>query len=227
MLAAAGGAAGLAVTWWGVELLRYLTSDLLPRAVAPRMDVRVLVFAILVTAVTGLLFGTWPAFGIRRAKLNDALRDGGRGATAGGHRRMQSALIIAEVGLTAVLLSSAGLLLRSLANTATVDPGFEPARVLAFDVSLPNLTYGTNEKRLAFTATLLERLRGLPGVEAAGAGRAIPFTDGGSGEYLPPRRSTRGSSRPRLCPRPARLRVAGLPRGAGRSIACRPRHRRR
>jgi predicted permease len=184
VLAVAGGVAGLAVTWWGVELLRYLTADLLPQAVTPRMDVRVLVFATLVTALTGLLFGTFPALRAKRVRLNDTLKDGGRGATVGGHRRMQSALIIAEVGLTAVLLSSAGLLLRSLANTATVDPGFAPAQVLAFDVSLPNVTYDTNEKRLSFTTTLLERLRGLPGVEAAGAGRAIPFTDGGSGEYF-------------------------------------------
>ena len=184
VLAVAGGLLGLAVAWWGIALLRYLAADLLPGPVTPRLDVRVLTFAMVVTAMTGLLFGSLPALRAKHTRVNDTLKDGGRGATAGGRRRTQSALIVAEVALTAVLLSTAGLLLRSLVNTAAVDPGFEPARVLAFDVTLPNVTYDTNEKRLAFTSALLERLRSLPGVEAAGAGRAVPFSDGGSGEYF-------------------------------------------
>jgi predicted permease len=184
VLAALGGLAGLAVTWWGVRLLQYLTADILPRAVTPEVDARVLAFALVVTAATGVLFGILPALRARRVDLNDTLKNGGRSATAGGRRRTQSTLIVAEVALTAVLLSSAGLLLRSLANAASVDPGFDPSRVLVFQLSLPKASYDSNERRLAFTAQLTARLRALPGVEQAGVGMAAPFGDGGFGEYF-------------------------------------------
>ena len=83
-----------------------------------------------------------------------------------------------------VLLASAGLLLRSLANAAATDPGFEAARVLAFDVSLPDASYTSREKRLLFATQLIDRLRALPGVDGAGTGMAIPFSGGGYGEYF-------------------------------------------
>jgi predicted permease len=184
VLAGLGGLAGLAVTWSGVRLLQYLTADLLPRAVTPQVDTRVLTFALVVTAATGVLFGILPALRARRVDFNDALKNGGRSATAGGRRRTQATLIVAEVALTAVLLSSAGLLLRSLANAASIDPGFDPSRVLAIDLSLPKASYESTEKRLAFTSALMARLRALPGVEQAGAGHAAPFGEGGYGEYF-------------------------------------------
>jgi predicted permease len=83
-----------------------------------------------------------------------------------------------------VLLTGAGLLLRSLSNISAVDPGFDPAHALAFDLSLPAATYSTPEERLAFSAELLRRIRALPGVEAAGTAMAVPVTGGGFGEYL-------------------------------------------
>ena len=92
--------------------------------------------------------------------------------------------MVAEVALTVVLLTAAGLLMRSLANTATSDPGFEPSRVLAFDVSLPSATYNTDEKRMAFWNDLRARVAAVPGVEHAGEGMAIPFSGGGFGEYF-------------------------------------------
>jgi predicted permease len=88
------------------------------------------------------------------------------------------------VALTVVLLTSAGLLLRSLANAASVDPGFDPARVLAFDLSLPDGSYPDRPAKLAFSARLLERLRAVPGIEQAGTGMSIPFAGGGYGEYF-------------------------------------------
>jgi predicted permease len=112
------------------------------------------------------------------------MNTGSKGAAAGGRQRTQSALVVSEVALTVVLLASTGLLMRSLANAAATDPGFEPGRVLAFDVSLPQTTYGTRERRLAFSRDLLSLLRALPGVEAAGTGMAIPFTGGGYGEFF-------------------------------------------
>jgi predicted permease len=184
LLAALGGAAGILVAYWGVALMQQLTADLLPLAMTPRLDTRVLGFTVAITVLTGLLFGILPAWRARRPDVNDALKNGGKGATAGGHRRTQATLVIVEIALTAVLLACAGLLLRSLARSSAADPGFDAAGLLAFDLSLPDTSYPSADGRLAFSRALLDRLRGLPGVEGAGTGMAIPFSGGGSGEYL-------------------------------------------
>jgi predicted permease len=184
VLAAIGGAAGLLVAFWSVGVLQSLTADMLPRALAPRLDLRVLAVSLALTGFTGLLFGSLPAWRARRTHLNETLKNGGKNATVGGRHRTQRLLIVGEVALTVILLAGAGLLLRSLANVTSTDPGFEPDRVLAFDLSLPRATYRTSEQRLAFSRTLLTRIRALPGVDAAGAGVAIPFSGRGSGEYF-------------------------------------------
>jgi len=183
VLATLGGAAGLAVAFWSVGLLQFFIEQVAPGAPSPTLDGRVLAFSLALTAVTGLVFGILPARRARHLDLNDVLKNGGKSATAG-RQRAQSALVIAEVALTVVLLSAAGLLMRSLANTATSDPGFEPSRVLAFDVSLPAASYRTNEKRMAFWNDLRARVAAVPGVERAGEGMAIPFGGGGFGEYF-------------------------------------------
>ena len=149
----------------------------------PRLDLRVAGFAVLVSLLTGLLFGALPAWRARRPNLVDAMRRDGPTATArrpGG----QAALVVGQVALTVVLLVAAGLFGRSLMRAVTADPGFTPERVLAFDLSLPDATYPNPESRLAFSKALLERLRALPGVRAAGTAMAIPFAGGGYGEFL-------------------------------------------
>jgi predicted permease len=183
-LAALGGAAGLLAASVGMGVLRRVTVGVMPFTFSPDLDLRVLSFSLALTLGTALLFGTLPALRARTPDLKATLNNGGRSATAGGRRRTQALLVAGQVALTAVLLVSAGLLLRSLANAATADPGFDPARVLAFDVSLPDATYDSHEKRLAYSSALLERLRALPGVEAAGGGMAIPFAGGGFGEFF-------------------------------------------
>ena len=184
VLAVVGGAAGIGVAHLSVDVLRRLTADVLPFTFSPELDLRVLTFSLAVTMATGLLFGLLPALRARRLALTGTLNDGGRSATAGGGHRTQSLLIVAEVALTVVLLTSAGLLLRSLGEAASTDPGFDPSRALAFDLSLPDATYASSARRLAFSTSLLERVRALPGVSAAGTGMAIPFSGGGYGEYF-------------------------------------------
>ncbi len=218
ILALMGGAAGVAVAYVGVGILNDLAARAMPITFTPSLDLRVLVFSLAVTMATGPLFGLLPALRARRPDLNATLTNGGRGATAGGHQRTQATLVAAEVALTVVLLTSAGLLLRSLANAASVDPGFQPARVLAFDVSLPDASYTSRDKRIAFASELVNRLRALPGVEGAGTGMAIPFSDGGYGEFF--RRP--GNTRERSRDRTAGLRLARLPRGARHAAARRP-----
>jgi predicted permease len=184
LLATLGGGLGVIFSFWGIDLLRHLTADLLPRAMAPTIDARVLGFSVAVCMVTGTLFGLFPAWQVRRPDLNDALKNGGRSATAGGRQRTQSMLVVAELALTVMLLTGAGLLFRSMMKATNVDLGFEPHRALAFDLSLPDVTYKNTGQRLEFTRAVLERIRALPGVGAAGTGLAIPFTSGGFGEYL-------------------------------------------
>ena len=184
LLAALGGGLGILLSFWSIDLLRQWTADVLPRAMAPTIDGRVLGFAVIVTTITGIAFGVAPAWHLLRPDLNQTLKNGGRGATAGGRNRTQASLVVAQVALTVVLLSGAGLLFRSMINTANVSLGFEPQHALAFDLSLPDTTYKTLDQRLAFTRTVLERIRALPGVEAAGTGLAIPFAGGGYGEYI-------------------------------------------
>ena len=111
------------------------------------------------------------------------MSSGAKGVAGGGSQRTKAALVVLEVALTVTLLASAGLLLRSLANAASADPGFQPDRILAFDVSLPD-AYASRERRLIFASELLERLRALPGVETAGTGLAIPYATGGYGEFF-------------------------------------------
>ena len=183
ILACLGGAGGLVLASWGVTVLRVLMTDVVPQAMTPHLDARVVAFAFGLSGFTALLFGMVPAWRAAKPGNEAALKNGGRSATPAGQRRTQALLVVAQVALTVVLLSGAGLLLRSLANAAAVDPGFDAHRALAFDLSLPPASYPTPEARLMFSNDLLRRLRALPGVEAAGAGMAVPTSGGGFGEY--------------------------------------------
>jgi predicted permease len=222
MLAIIGGAAALAVAFSSLGLLKQLIGDIIPQAAVLTLDGRVLAFAGLVTAAAGLLFGILPALGAGGATLNDTLKNGGKSATAGGHRRSQSMLVVLEVALTVVLLTCAGLLMRSLANTSIVDPGFEPSKALALDLSLPDATYTSPDRRVAFSKELLGRIRSLPGVEMAGAGIAVPFSGRGYGEYF--LRPDRGQERNVTLGRvdyvsPGYLEALGAHLRVGRTIA--------
>ena len=183
VLALIGGAAGLGLASLAIGVLEAQAIDFLPPAMLPKLDLRVAGFAVLVSLLTGLLFGALPAWRARRPNLVDAMRRDGPTATArrpGG----QAALVVGQVALTVVLLVAAGLFGRSLMRAVTADPGFAPERVLAFDLSLPDATYPNPESRLAFSKAVLERLRAVPGVHAAGTAMGIPFAGGGYGEFL-------------------------------------------
>jgi predicted permease len=182
VLALLGGLCGVGLAIGSLAALRTLTSELLPLTTSPQLNLRVLAFSLAITVGTGLLFGLLPALGVRRFALARTLGSAGRSLTPGGRQRTLSGLVVAEIALTVVLLASAGLLLRSFSKVVTIDPGFDPERVLAFDVSLPAASYDSDAKRLVFVSTLLDRLRAVPGVESAGAGMAIPFSIGAYGE---------------------------------------------
>jgi predicted permease len=179
-----GGAAGVALAYGGVAVLRQLTVDALPIEFAPRLDIRVLGCSLAVTLLIGPLVGLLPALRARRPDPGAAMNSGSKGAAVGASQRTKAALVVLEVALTVTLLASAGLLMRSLANAASADPGFQPDRILAFDVSLPDASYASHDRRLAFASQLMTRLRALPGVEGTGTGLAIPYASGGYGEFF-------------------------------------------
>ncbi|MBV9925152.1 MAG: ABC transporter permease, partial [Acidobacteria bacterium] len=143
LLSLAGGALGLVLAAWGVELLVALSPGNLPRLEEVGLDARVLAFTLGVSTLTGVVFGLLPALSASKADVAVSLKEGGaRGSTAGaGARRLRSSLVVAEIAITAVLLAGAGLMVRSFAAVQSVDPGFRPDRVLTFDFALPMTTY--------------------------------------------------------------------------------------
>jgi putative ABC transport system permease protein len=152
----------------------------LPRVADITVDEHVLAFAFVVTIATGLLFGLAPAWQAARGNVGAVLKESGRSSASARGHRVRGALLVAEVALSLVLLVGAALLLRSFARLMDVNPGFQPDRVLSFSVALPPVTYPEDPQRVAFFDRLLDRLRTLPGVEAAGMVQQIPIR----GDYM-------------------------------------------
>ena len=170
LLALVGGVGGVLVALWGVRALKALAPPDLPNLAAVAVDGRVLAFTFAVSVATGIAFGLVPALQVSRPRFSESLKEGRQG-TGGGlrGRRTRRALVVAEVALALVLLVGAGLLLKSLARVLAVEPGFDPQRSLAVSVALSGERYEEPGRVLAFYDALLERVRGLPGVESAGA----------------------------------------------------------
>jgi putative ABC transport system permease protein len=181
LLAVGGGALGLLLAWWGVELLLALS----PRDVLDlggvSLNVPVLVFTLGVSLLTGVVFGVVPAFEASRVSTSESLKDGAKGTTVGSRSSLlRSLFVVVEIAMALVLLVGAGLMLKSFARLRSVDPGFEPDNLLTMRVSLPVRKYKEDAQVIAFTRQAAERLAALPGVEAAGAVNYLPFAGPGS-----------------------------------------------
>lgn len=171
------GAVGTILAIGGVRALELLVPADFPRAQGIHVNVAVFAFTLLIAIGTGLLFGLPPAMQAIRSDLQPALREGGRGTSAGARSlRLRNALVIGEVSLACVLLVSAGLLLRSFVNMLRTNPGFQPQRVLTAVVSLPDAKYKTGKQVVAFYDRLNRSLGALPGIHAAGIGSDLPWT---------------------------------------------------
>ena len=175
VLAALGGALGLAIAALGVPLLGRLVPDSLPMGDAPALDLRALAVAGLITAVTGLGFGVLPA--VRGCGDLDALRDTAR--ARGGRQRLRTALVVSEMVATVVLLVSAGLLLRALWRVQAVDPGFRTAGIMTMRTALPLPKYALTSTRVRFYDRVLADVRALPGVTGAAYVSFLPMAMGG------------------------------------------------
>src|SRR5918911_1645146 len=176
MLSLAGGTAGLLLALWGVDLLVAFGPADLPRVKEVAVDGRVLAFTFAVSVLVGLVFGLVPALQSSRPELNETLKEGGRNATGGaGRRRVRSLLVVTEVTLSLVLLVGAGLLLKSFFRLQAVNPGFKPQDVLTMQLDLTRSNYQKGAQLISFHGQLLERVRALPGVEAAATTSFVPI----------------------------------------------------
>jgi len=180
VLALAGGAAGVVLARLALGAGATALSGQIPRAEEATIDPRVLLFALAASLLTGLAAGVIPALRAGSGDLSDSLKEGGRSDPAGAGLLTRRALIVAEVALSLMLLMGAGVMLRSLHLLRTVDAGFDADHVLKMDVNLPGTRYAKPAQIRAFYDTLLERLRALPGVGAAGYADTLPATGGGS-----------------------------------------------
>jgi putative ABC transport system permease protein len=181
LLAIAGGALGLILAIWSLDLLVSLKPANLPRLAEIGVNRTVFLFTAAVSLLTGVLFGLAPAWQVSKSDLNEGLKESGRGGSDAPRRhRMRALLVISEVALSLVLLIGAGLMMRSFARLLAVDPGFKPDHVLTAFVSLPVAKYPKHEEQVAFFDRLLERLRNVPGVSAASVVTDIPLNGGSS-----------------------------------------------
>jgi putative ABC transport system permease protein len=175
LLTLIGGSLGTLGAIAGIELLVKLAPAGIPRLDQVGIDARALGWTALVSLLTAIACGLAPAWQSARQKLNDALKEGGRGATEGlGQRRWRSLLVVAELALAVTLLVGAGLLLKSLWRLQQVDPGVNTERVLTMFISLRGQRYSRDQQFIDFYARLLEGARALPGVRAAAVSNSMP-----------------------------------------------------
>ena len=182
ILAAVGGVLGVVIARFGGQLLVAMASGQLPRAEEISLDGRVLAFTAIVSLVTGIAFGLVPAIRASSPVLQESLRAGSRGSTisAGG---LRSALVVAEVALAMVLVVGAGLMTRSFVKLMQVDLGFSPEHRIALNYTISTARHQTDTDMRETYRQMLERVRQVPGVIAAGAIRDLPFR--GDGETVP------------------------------------------
>jgi putative ABC transport system permease protein len=181
LLSVAGGALGLVFAYFGVDWIIRSLADKLPRANEVRLDGSVLAFTLIVSVFTGIVAGLLPAFRLTRGNLDlsQALKQGlGRTGTDSGGNRTRTVLVVSEVALSLMLLVGAGLMIRSLWKLRAVDPGLDPHNVLTMTVGVSKSKYTTPAGEAQFFQQVLERVRALPGVEAAGVIDDLPLAGG-------------------------------------------------
>jgi putative ABC transport system permease protein len=187
ILAVLGAVAGVLLALWGLDAIKAIapgsSASFAPSDAArfqeANLDFKVLAFTAALAIGTSLLVGVWPALRVSRsASLTLSLHEGSRGTSDGAQRqRVRSGLVVAQVALALLLLAGAGLTLKSFRNAQNTPLGFNPENILVADVLLPKARYDTDEKVTRVNDQLVERIRALPGVEAAALALNIPFDD--------------------------------------------------
>jgi putative ABC transport system permease protein len=177
MLAMMACVAGVALGWIATRALVAWGPSQLPQGMPVGMDFWVLLFTVLLSLLTGISFGIFPALQSARVDLQTTLREEGRGASGGRARaRMNGLLVVGQVALSLVLLIAAGLLLRSYARLLRVDPGFDPHNVLTMNLSLPTVKYAKPTQQVDFFNEVIRRISEIPGVRSAAISATLPLT---------------------------------------------------
>lgn len=181
MLAIIGGVLGLIFAHFGTRLILAYLADRLPHSVEVTLDTRVLAFTLCVSVLTGVLAGVLPALRFGKSDVNQALKQGlGRTDTDSGGHRTRSALVVAEVALSLVLLVGTGLMIRSFERLESVQPGFDSHGVLTMTAAVARSKFPQPIDQVRFFDQVLDHTRALPGVEDAGVVDDIPLNNGGS-----------------------------------------------
>ena len=176
LLAALGGVVGLSLSLLGINLLRAFIPENISQARALTIDARVLGFTLLVSLLTGLIFGLVPALQASSFNLNETLKEGGRDSSAGSRgARIRGLLVIAEVAVSLILLIGAGLLINSFVRLRNVDPGFRAENLLTMQIVLPAQKYPNRARRAVFYDELIRRVEALPGVRSAAVTNWVPL----------------------------------------------------
>jgi putative ABC transport system permease protein len=176
LLALLGGILGLLLAIWSVDLLVAFSPENVPRVKEINIDWRVIAFTLVISLVTGALFGLIPALAASKPNLTATLKEGSRGAMGMGRQRLRSILVITEVALSLILLIGAGLLIKSFLRLSQVDPGFKPTNVLTMQLALTRPKYPEESQRVNFFQQLIARIEALPGVQAAGIVSELPLS---------------------------------------------------
>ncbi len=176
LLGLIGGALGLILAAAATRALLGMVPSKVPRLQTAGLDGHVLMFMLALSIISGLAFGAVPALFALRTNVNDNLKEGGRGASAGRHhQRVRASLVVAQVALALMLLASAGLLLRSFQRVLQVDPGFQPENVITAEVSLSPTQYSTEAQLRSFFSRLNAQLESIPGAKAVGLSNDLPL----------------------------------------------------
>ncbi len=178
LLSLAGGATGLLLAIWGLDLLVAMSPAGLPRIEEAGLDASVLGFTFIVSTLTGVIFGMAPALQASKVNLSEMMKEGAKGASAGRSRkRLRGALVVVEVALSLVLIIGAGLLVKSFLHIMAIDPGYDPDRVVTMDLPLAPSKYSKPEQLSAYFDEVTRRAAKLPGVEAAAVTTLLPLGD--------------------------------------------------
>ncbi|MGA7631647.1 MAG: ABC transporter permease, partial [Terriglobales bacterium] len=176
LLALSAGVLGVGLSWAATRALVTWGASQIPQGIPIGVDLRVLLFTLIVSTVAGIMFGTVPALQLARTNPNTTLRDEGRGISTGHARgQMKNLLVIGQVALSLLLFVGAGLLLRSFVQLLHVEPGFDAENVLTMNLSLPTVKYAEAERQIAFFDEVVRRVSALPGVRNAATSATLPL----------------------------------------------------